>query len=109
MNAIVSIFASVFNHSHAFIDSSLDLPGSPPARDVRRDSGGRARDDFKGTNMAYRFVTFLNVFVDNRGRFVPRDSRVDEGRNRFESRRDNVDRDSREPHKWEHDLSTYRA
>ena len=50
MNAIVSIFASIFNHSHAFIDCSLDLPGSPPARDVRRDSGGRARDDFKGTN-----------------------------------------------------------
>jgi hypothetical protein len=34
---------------------------------------------------------------------------VDEGRNRFEGRRDNVDRDSREPHKWEHDLSTYKG
>lgn len=49
-------------------------------------------------------------FLDNRSRFAPREFRGDEGRNRFaDSRRDVLDRDSREPQKWEHDLSMHRV
>jgi hypothetical protein len=62
--------------------------------------------------ISYSFFPVLaNALIflpDNRGRFVPRESRGDEGRNRFgESRRDNTDRDYREPKKWEHDMSTH--
>ncbi len=62
--------------------------------------------------LAFFSVAILAILIfllDNRGRFVPRDSRFDEGRNRFaEGRRDNMDRDLREPQKWEHDMSTHR-
>jgi hypothetical protein len=77
-------------------------------RDIRRDSGGRARDDFKGVHFQLFAVPILIILSDNRSRFVPRDSRFDEGRNRFaEGRRDHSERDLREPQKWEHDMSTH--
>lgn len=48
------------------------------------------------------------LVLDSRSRFVPREARGDEGRNRFvEGRRDNLDRDTRDPPKWEHDMSTF--
>jgi hypothetical protein len=48
-NAIVSFFSLGLNDFEYF-QYSEELAGSP-AREIRRDSGGRGRDDFKGTTI----------------------------------------------------------